>query len=172
MQGRMGLPQRVHQVSPFHSQNAAASRMYAVVTPDEVRGTFDAEVLDEKGNCYLRLRGYQTVALSDAVDKGNLKSLQAIMQHFTYRPRDGGYEEETLYRGVHPMMGKRLHLWRLSNFKIERLPSVADVYLLHAVAHDNPKDERLFAAAEVRDVTPVRDDAGRVVQLPHLERMK
>jgi len=79
MQGRMGLPQRVHQVSPFHSQNAAASRMYAVVTPDEVRGTFDAEVLDEKGNCYLRLRGYQTVALSDAVDKGNLKSLQAIM---------------------------------------------------------------------------------------------
>ncbi|PYX73171.1 MAG: carbamoyl-phosphate synthase subunit L [Acidobacteria bacterium] len=93
------------------------------------------------------------------------------MQHFTYRPRDGGYEEETLYRGVHPMIGKRLHLWRLSNFKIERLPSVADVYLLHAVAHDNPKDERLFSAAEVRDVTPVRDDAGRIVQLPHLERM-
>ena len=69
------------------------------------------------------------------------------------------------------MMGKRLHLWRLSNFKIERLPSVADVYLLHAVARDNPKDERLFAAAEVRDVTPVRDEAGRIVQLPHLERM-
>ncbi|HYM75361.1 MAG TPA: carboxyl transferase domain-containing protein [Candidatus Dormibacteraeota bacterium] len=93
------------------------------------------------------------------------------LQHFTYRPSDNGYEEETLYRGVHPMMGKRLHLWRLSNFKIERLPSVADVYLLHAVARDNPKDERLFAAAEVRDVTPVCDDAGRVVQLPHLERM-
>ena len=93
------------------------------------------------------------------------------MQHFTYRPRDGGYEEETLYRGVHPMIGKRLHLWRLSNFKIERLPSAADVYLLHAVARENPKDERLFAAVEVRDVTPVRDDAGRIVQLPHLERM-
>ena len=69
------------------------------------------------------------------------------------------------------MMGKRLHLWRLSNFKIERVPSVEDVYLLHAIARDNPKDERLFAAAEVRDVTPVRDDAGRIVQLPHLERM-
>ena len=93
------------------------------------------------------------------------------MQCFTYRPGDNSYEEETLYRGVHPMMGKRLHLWRLSNFKIERLPSVEDVYLLHAVARDNPKDERLFAAAEVRDVTPVRDDAGRIVQLPHLERM-
>ncbi len=93
------------------------------------------------------------------------------MQHFTYRPVDHGYEEEKFYRGLHPMMGKRLHLWRLSNFKIERLPSVEDVYLLHAVANDNPKDERLFAAAEVRDVTPVRDEAGRIVQLPHLEHM-
>jgi hypothetical protein len=34
-----------------------------------------------------------------------------------------------------------------------------------------PKDERLFSCAEVRDVTPVRDAAGRIVQLPHLERM-
>ena len=93
------------------------------------------------------------------------------MQHFTYRPDANGYEEEKLYRGLHPMMGKRLHLWRLSNFKIDRLPSVEDVYLLHAVARDNPKDERLIACAEVRDMTPVRDEAGRVVQLPHLERM-
>ncbi|HZC22208.1 MAG TPA: carboxyl transferase domain-containing protein, partial [Candidatus Binatia bacterium] len=93
------------------------------------------------------------------------------MQCFTYQPTAQGYEEKPLYRGLHPMMGKRLHLWRLSNFKIDRLPSVEDVYLLHAVARDNPKDERLFAAAEVRDITPVRDDDGRIVQLPHLERM-
>jgi len=57
----------------------ADGRLYAVVTPDEVRGSFDAEVLDEKGNCYLRLNSYQTVDLSDAIDKGNLKNLQAIM---------------------------------------------------------------------------------------------
>jgi acetyl-CoA carboxylase carboxyltransferase component len=48
---------------------------------------------------------------------------------------------------------------------------VEDVYLLHAVARDNPKDERLFACAEVRDVTPLRDESGRIVALPHLERM-
>lgn len=93
------------------------------------------------------------------------------MQYFTYRPSAAGYVEDAFYRGLHPMMGKRLHLWRLSNFKIERLPSIEDVYLLHAVARDNPKDQRLFVAAEVRDVTPVRDEAGRIVQLPHLERM-
>jgi acetyl/propionyl-CoA carboxylase alpha subunit/acetyl-CoA carboxylase carboxyltransferase component len=94
------------------------------------------------------------------------------MAHFTYRLNgENKLEEEKLYRGVHPMMAKRLHLWRLSNFKIERLPSVEDVYLLHAVARDNPKDERLFVCAEVRDVTPVRDESGRIVGLPHLERM-
>ena len=93
------------------------------------------------------------------------------MQHFTYRPGTSTYEEETLFRGIHPMMAKRLHLGQLSNFKIERLPSVEDVYVLHAVARDNPKDERLIVSAEVRDVTPVRDESGRVVQLPHLERM-
>ena len=96
---------------------------------------------------------------------------RAGIQHFTYRPTENGYEEEKLYRGIHPMMGKRLHLWRLSNFNIERLPSIEDVYLLRGVARDNPKDERLFACAEVRDLTPVRDKAGRIVQLPHLERM-
>ena len=93
------------------------------------------------------------------------------MQHFTYRSVENGYEEEKLYRGLHPMMGQRLHLWRFNNFKIERLPSVEDVYLFHAIARDNPKDQRLFAVAEVRDLTPVRDEAGRIVQLPHLERM-
>ncbi len=81
----------------------------------------------------------------------------AGMQHFTYEPSDDGYQEVQLFRGIHPMMSERLHLWRLKNFKIERLPSVEDIYLLHAVANDNPKDERLFAVAEVRDLTPVRD---------------
>jgi acetyl/propionyl-CoA carboxylase alpha subunit/acetyl-CoA carboxylase carboxyltransferase component len=93
------------------------------------------------------------------------------MQHFTYRPSPAGYQEEKLYRGLHPMMGKRLHLWRLNNFNIERLPSMEDVYLLRAVARDNPRDERLFACAEVRDITPLREQSGKVVALPHLERM-
>ncbi len=102
---------------------------------------------------------------------GTGHSQGTVALHFTYRPNGDSYQEEKLYRGIHPMLAKRLHLWRLSNFNIERLPSVEDVYLIHAVARDNPKDERLLACAEVRDVTPVRDDEGRIVQLPHLERM-
>ena len=50
-----------------------------------------------------------------------------------------------------------------AEFAISRLDSAEDVYLFHGVAHDNPKDERLFALAEVRDLTPARDESGQVV---------
>jgi hypothetical protein len=79
VQGRMGLPQRVREVSLLRAPDLADGRLYAVVTPDTTQGTFDAEVLDAKGNCYLRLIGYQTIALPDAVDSEHLKNLQAIM---------------------------------------------------------------------------------------------
>jgi acetyl/propionyl-CoA carboxylase alpha subunit/acetyl-CoA carboxylase carboxyltransferase component len=89
----------------------------------------------------------------------------------TYRSGDRGYSEDALYRGVHPVIGERMHFWRLAEFHLERLPSVEDVYLFRAIAKGNPRDERVFAMAEVRDLTPVRDDAGRIVQLPYLERV-
>lgn len=96
----------------------------------------------------------------------------AGVQNFTFRPISGGsYVEDAVFRGLHPMMGKRLHIWRLSNFDIQRLPSPEDVHLFRGIAKENPKDERLFSIAEVRAMTVVRDDAGRVVALPHLERM-
>jgi acetyl/propionyl-CoA carboxylase alpha subunit/acetyl-CoA carboxylase carboxyltransferase component len=94
------------------------------------------------------------------------------IQHFTFRPDPGGgYAEEAFFRDAHPMMAKRLQLHRLQHFDLERLPSVEDVYLFRTVAKGNPRDERLFAVAEVRDLTPVRDPGGHVVQLPELERM-
>jgi acetyl-CoA carboxylase carboxyltransferase component/biotin carboxyl carrier protein len=96
---------------------------------------------------------------------------KALISHLTFRSGPDGCREEVLYRGLHPMMGKRLQLWRLSNFEIERRPSVEDVYLFHAVSRENPKDERLVALAEVRDLTPAWDESGRVTALPHLERM-
>jgi acetyl/propionyl-CoA carboxylase alpha subunit/acetyl-CoA carboxylase carboxyltransferase component len=94
-----------------------------------------------------------------------------LTQYFTFRPGPSGFREQKLYRGVHPMVAKRLELWRLRNFYVNRLPSVEDIYLFHGVARDNPKDERLFALAEVRDVTAIRDGGGRLVELPHLRRM-
>lgn len=92
------------------------------------------------------------------------------MRHYTFRSHDGAYAEDPLSRGLHPMMGKRLRLERLAGFELERLPSVDDIYLFHGVARDNEADVRLFALAEVRDATPLRDDDGRVIRLPLLER--
>ena len=130
------------------------------ITSEEVRESIAAASLSSK------IQRIVVTVSAPGQDPG-----MAGMQHFTFVRGDDGFSEEKLFRGVHPMMARRLHLWRLENFNIERLPSVEDVYLLHATAKENPKDERLFAVAEVRDLTPVRDSFGRVVQLPHLERM-
>lgn len=93
------------------------------------------------------------------------------LQYFTFRPFGPGYREDRAARGLHPMLGKRLQLWRLNRFFLERLPSVEDVYVFRAVARENARDERLIATAEVRDATPIRDGHGRLVSVPHLERM-
>jgi hypothetical protein len=53
--------------------------LYAVVTPDLSHGSFDAEVVDARGNLYLYLGGYRTVALPGVVDVARLKALQAAM---------------------------------------------------------------------------------------------
>jgi acetyl/propionyl-CoA carboxylase alpha subunit/acetyl-CoA carboxylase carboxyltransferase component len=96
----------------------------------------------------------------------------AGLLQFTFRPDpNGDWVEDRVYRGLHPMMGKRLEIWRLGRFELERRPSVEDVYVVRATARENPRDERLFAFAEVRDLTPVRDAAGAVIALPSLERM-
>src|SRR5215207_7938488 len=83
----------------------------------------------------------------------------------------GALEENRDVRGLHPMMAERMDLWRLSNFVLERLPAAPDVYLFRAVARENERNERLVAVAEVRDLTPVRDEDGRITALPELERM-
>ena len=69
------------------------------------------------------------------------------------------------------MMGERMCSGGLRTSRSSACPSAEDVYLFHGVARANPRDERLFAIAEVRDLTPLRDDDGRVVGLPELERM-
>ena len=58
---------------------ATDGKLYAVLTPDATRGSFDVDVIDTQGNCVLRLTGYQTVALPNAVNPQHLKTLQEIM---------------------------------------------------------------------------------------------
>src|SRR5450755_841810 len=90
---------------------------------------------------------------------------------FTFRPSASGLAEERVIRGMHPLTGQRLDLWRLKNFTGTRMPSAEGTYLFHLVAPNNPADERLVALAEVRDVAPMRDADGRVVAFPAAERV-
>ena len=71
---------------------------------------------------------------------------------------------------MHPLTAQRLNLWRLKNFDGERIPSAEDTYLFHITAKDHPNDERFIAMAEVRDLAPLRDDAGEIVGYPTVER--
>jgi acetyl/propionyl-CoA carboxylase alpha subunit/acetyl-CoA carboxylase carboxyltransferase component len=94
------------------------------------------------------------------------------VRHVTFAPGpDTSLVEDASFHGLHPLMFERLQLWRLDNFAVERLPAPEDVYLARAVAQSNPKDQRLLAVGEVRDLTPVRDDEGRIIALPQLERV-
>ena len=91
--------------------------------------------------------------------------------YFAFRP-DGpeGMTEDTLTRGVHPMVGRRLNLWRLREFHVTRLEAPEDVLLYECVGRDNPADRRLVALAQVRQLAVVRDAEGKVTGLPHAER--
>ncbi len=72
---RMGLPRQVDGVSWLRPPDLEGSAFYALVTPHPDLGTFDAEVVDGEGNCYLRLDGYSTAEVPSSVDSAPLKAL-------------------------------------------------------------------------------------------------
>jgi acyl transferase domain-containing protein/NAD(P)-dependent dehydrogenase (short-subunit alcohol dehydrogenase family) len=68
-QGRMGLPQHIDRVSFLQrAPESTDTQLYAVVTPNLSEGSFDAEIMDTKGNCYLQLANYRTIAMPNAND--------------------------------------------------------------------------------------------------------
>ncbi|MCF0092008.1 carboxyl transferase domain-containing protein [Micromonospora sp. MH99] len=95
----------------------------------------------------------------------------AVMHHhFTFRPSDGAMVEDRLIRGLHPYIAQRMQLERLHKFDLTRLPSSdEEVYLFQCVARENQADERLVAFAQVRDLTELREQDGRLVALPTAE---
>ena len=95
----------------------------------------------------------------------------AVMHHhFTFRPSAHGLRRSGCIRGLHPRIAQRMQLERLREFDLTRLPVARRGGLpLPVVARENPSDERLVALGQVRDLTPLRDDDGRLVALPAAE---
>ncbi len=92
--------------------------------------------------------------------------------YYSYR-RDGAgrLAEDTRIRGLHPMVGRKLDLWRLREFELVRLPAPDDVLLFECTARSNPDDRRLVAMAQIRNLTGAYDEQGRLVAIPHAERV-
>ncbi|MCB0289811.1 MAG: SDR family NAD(P)-dependent oxidoreductase, partial [Calditrichaeota bacterium] len=75
---RMGLPHGIRRVE-FHGDPAAAKgRLHAAVTPNP-DGSFDARVIDGKGNHFLTLAGYHTSELPDPIAEDILSPLKQIV---------------------------------------------------------------------------------------------
>lgn len=88
------------------------------------------------------------------------------------READEGWREEELIRGLHPVEAKRFELWRMNEFNVKRIHAKGeDIHLFHLSSKSNSKDERLLVFAEIRDLTPIRDEFGKVAELPHFEQM-
>ena len=94
----------------------------------------------------------------------------AVDYYNLLRGADGSFTEDALVRGMHPMVGRRLNLWRLREFDVTRLDAPQDVLLYQCIAKNNPADRRLVAMSQVRQLAVIRDDDGAVVALPHAER--
>jgi acetyl-CoA carboxylase carboxyltransferase component/biotin carboxyl carrier protein len=91
---------------------------------------------------------------------------------FTFRSGpDGQAVEDRTQRSWHPLVAERLGVWRFSAFELTRLPAAPDVHLFRIRGREMPDDQRLMALADVRDLTVVRDDAGRITGLPQLEHI-
>jgi len=91
------------------------------------------------------------------------------LRYRTFASDSALFSEETTLRGLHPAIAERLELWRLRNFHVRRVATSENLYLFHAKARQNERDERLFALAEVRDLHPVREASGRLLAVPELE---
>jgi len=89
---------------------------------------------------------------------------------FCGAPESGEAVEDRTQRGLHPMVAERLGLWRLSAFELTRLPAATDVHLFRVQGRGVPDDQRLIALADVRDLTILRDEDGRIRGVPQIER--
>ncbi len=71
---------------------------------------------------------------------------------------------------IHPETARRLEIWRLSEFELERIEAPEQIVAFRAHARSNPEDERIFVTAEVGDVPDDLGEAGKDESLWEFER--
>lgn len=89
----------------------------------------------------------QIVRVTATWDTGGVRP-----RHSTWHASPEGLREDPLLRDIHPETARRIELWRLSEFDVERLDAPEQVVAYRGRARTNPDDERIFVFAEVRDL--------------------
>ncbi|MGB3866987.1 MAG: carboxyl transferase domain-containing protein [Xanthobacteraceae bacterium] len=96
-------------------------------------------------------------------------SERRVAYHSCLRGADGLLSADQ-FPDLHPGVVERLELWRLRNFAVKMLHSSDGKYAFSGRALDNPKDQRLFVFAEVRDLSPAMGAESDIESIPALER--
>ena len=78
LQSRLGLPHTVREVRTF-ALPGKDSVLFSI-TSSNPDGSYDSRVVDEEGNAFVIVRGYQTMNLPDAVPADLLKPVQQALQ--------------------------------------------------------------------------------------------
>jgi hypothetical protein len=80
VQSRLGLPYAFREIEMVSlPEKAPESALFALVD-DNPDGTYNAEVVDDKGNLYLVLRGYRTMDLPDPIQADLLDPLKSALK--------------------------------------------------------------------------------------------
>ena len=78
--GRFGLPSKIGRVAKLREPSVVKSRLYTVVRHSNGGTGFDADVVDESGNVYMRLEDYHTAELPGAADAVPIDPIRAVFR--------------------------------------------------------------------------------------------
>ncbi len=76
--GRFGLPSRIGRVTKLKEPSIVRSQLYTVVRHSNGGTGFDADVVDESGNVYMRLEDYHTAELPGAAEAVPIDPIRAV----------------------------------------------------------------------------------------------
>nr|MDJ0751835.1 SDR family NAD(P)-dependent oxidoreductase [Woeseiaceae bacterium] len=78
--GRFGLPSKIGRLTKLREPSVVTSQLYTVVSHSNGGTGFDADVVDESGNVYMRLEDYHTAELPGAADAVPIDPIRAVFR--------------------------------------------------------------------------------------------
>ena len=76
--GRFGLPAKIGRVQKFKEPSITSAQLYTVVRHSNGGPGFDADVIDESGNVYMRVEDYHTAELPGAAEAVPTDPIKAV----------------------------------------------------------------------------------------------